>query len=130
MDFYLNTENSYNRLLEEFHKYKSLVVAFDFDNTVFDYHKKGLDFSDIIQLLRNLKSIGCYLIIFTATDDEKFVTEYCQSKKIPFDVINKNPPFHKSNSPKIYYNALLDDRAGLKETYDLLNKLYLSTVKE
>lgn len=31
--------------------------------------------------------------------------------------------FHKSESRKIYYNILLDDRAGLKEAYDHLKML-------
>ena len=30
MDYYLNPENSSNRLLDEYNKYGTLVVAFDF----------------------------------------------------------------------------------------------------
>jgi hypothetical protein len=40
MDFYLNPENSKNRLIEEYKTHGSLVVAFDFDDTVYDFHKK------------------------------------------------------------------------------------------
>jgi hypothetical protein len=40
MDYYLNTENSSNRLLVEYNKYGTLVVAYDFDDTVYDFHKK------------------------------------------------------------------------------------------
>ena len=123
MDYYLNTENTYNRLVDEYKKYSSLVVAYDFDNTVYDYHKKGLKYNNVISLLRNLKEIGCYLIIFTANEDEEFVKKYCVDNQIPFDRINENPPFNKSSSRKIYYNILLDDRAGLKESYDFLNRL-------
>ena len=43
---------------------------------------------------------------------------------IPFDAINENPPFFKSKSRKIYYNELLDDRAGLRESFERLLKLY------
>lgn len=124
MDFYLNTENSYQRLLKEYKEHDSLVVAFDFDNTVYDYHKKGWKFYDVIKLLQNLKSIGCYLIVFTANEDIGFVKEYCDQQRIPFNGINENPPFYKSDSRKIYYNVLLDDRAGLKECYDILNRLF------
>jgi DNA-binding LacI/PurR family transcriptional regulator len=123
MDFYLKNENTFERLFKEYKVYNSLVVAFDFDNTVYDFHQVGLDFKDVIKLLQNLKKIGCYLIVFTSTDDEDFVKRYCKEKEIPFDAINENPPFFKSKSRKIYYNILLDDRAGLREAYDHLEKL-------
>ena len=79
MDFYLNKKNTYQRLVTEFEKYESLVVAFDFDNTVYDFHHVGLEFTDVISLLRDLKKIGCYLIVFTANEDETFVKNYCQT---------------------------------------------------
>jgi len=77
----------------------------------------------MIELLRKLKSINYYLIIFTGNDDTKFVKSYCEKHKIPYDAINENPPFFKSNSRKIYFNALLDDRAGLAQVYHELNQL-------
>ena len=71
MDQYLRVNSSYERLKSEYDKYGSIVVAFDFDNTVYDFfHKEGHTYDDVIQLLRNLKSIGCYLICFTASEDE------------------------------------------------------------
>jgi len=123
MDFYLDKKNTYQRLISEYEKYETLVVAFDFDNTVYDYHNVGLEFTDLILLLRDLKKIGCYLIVFTANEEETFVKKYCKKMNIPFNAINENPPFHKSKSRKIYYNILLDDRAGLKEAYDHLKML-------
>ncbi len=77
----------------------------------------------MFDLLKELKTIGCYLIVFTANEDENFVKAYCTNNKIPFNTINENPPFFKSSSRKIYYNILLDDRAGLREAYDHLKKL-------
>lgn len=123
MDYYLNTENTYNRLLKEYHRNGGLVVAFDFDNTVYDFHEEGWEFPDMVNLLRELKAMGCYLIVFTANEDEGLVARYCEDNDIPFNAINENPPFWKSESRKIFYNILLDDRAGLRETYDLLTTL-------
>lgn len=123
MDFYLKKENTLERLLKEYKAYNSLVVAFDFDNTVYDFHQLGLYFKDVIELLQGLKKVGCYLIVFTANDDEDFVKRYCKENEIPFDAINENPPFCKSKSRKIYYNILLDDRAGLREAYDHLMEI-------
>jgi len=124
MDQYLRVNSSYERLKSEYDKYGSIVVAFDFDNTVYDFHKEGHTYDDVIQLLRNLKSIGCYLICFTASEEIEFIHNYLVYNKIPFDSINENPPFFKSNSKKIYYNVLLDDRAGLIQIYWELTKLY------
>jgi len=123
MDFYLDTENVSNRLLEEYKQYGSLVVAFDFDDTVYDFHQKGRIYNDVIALLKQLKSINCYLICWTGQENPEFVSEYLKSNDIPFDAINENPPFHKSTSRKIYANAYLDDRAGLHQVYQELKYL-------
>jgi len=128
MDFYLNPQNSSTRLIEEYTKHGTLVVAFDFDDTVFDFHKKGRIYNDVINLLRELKSINCYLICWTGQEDADFVKGYLQENDIPFDAFNENPPFHKSTSRKIYANAYLDDRAGLKQVFKELNNL-ISIVK-
>jgi hydroxymethylpyrimidine pyrophosphatase-like HAD family hydrolase len=128
MDFYLNPENSSNRLVDEYNKYGTLVVAFDFDDTVYDFHKKGRIYSDVIQLLQELKSINCYLICWTGQEDESFVRSYLNENSIPFDSFNENPPFHHSTSRKVYANAYLDDRAGLKQVFDELKNLVI-TVK-
>mgnify|MGYP003625970845 CR=1 FL=1 len=129
MDFYLNTENSFNRLLEEYNQHQSIVVAFDFDDTVYDFHKKGRLYDEVIELLRGLKSINCYLICWTGQQELDFVATYLRQNSIPFDTINENPPFYKSESKKIYANAYLDDRAGLKQVYDELNQLVLHVKK-
>jgi len=123
MDFYLNPENSKNRLIEEYKKYGSLVVAFDFDDTVYDFHKKGRIYDNVITLIKKLKSINCYLICWTGQEDLEFVSNYLTDNEIPFDVINENPPFHKLKSRKVYANVYLDDRAGLHQVYNELEFL-------
>lgn len=123
MDKYLSKDESYNRLLKEYRAYNSLVVAVDFDGTLYDFHNEGITFDSVITLVRELKEIGCYIIIFTANENTSLIVEYLADKKIPYDKINENPPFFKSKAAKIYYNVLLDDRAGLGEVYDQLSKL-------
>lgn len=122
-DEYLIPNASLDRLIVEYEKYKTLVIAFDLDNTVYDFHKKGNTYFDVIHLLRELKDVGCYLICFTANSDRQFVEEFLRVTKIPFDAINENPPFFKSEERKIYFNALLDDRAGLLQVYGELKAL-------
>jgi hydroxymethylpyrimidine pyrophosphatase-like HAD family hydrolase len=126
MDYYLNPRNSSDRLLDEYNKYGTLVVAFDFDDTVYDFHGKGRIYTDIITLLQNLKSINCYLICWTGNTNDDFVKAYLEQNDIPFDAINENPPFNKSTARKVYANAYLDDRAGLRQVYDELNNIILT----
>jgi hypothetical protein len=123
MDEYLVPNSSFLRLWNEYHTHNSLVVAFDFDNTVYDFHKKGHQYTDVISLLRELKEIGCYLICFTANSNKSFVVNYLIDNKIPFHALNENPPFFKCEERKIYFNVLLDDRAGLLQAYTELNLL-------
>lgn len=117
MDEYLQENASLKRLLEEYEKYGRLVIAYDFDNTVYDFHKKGATYSMVIRLLQDLKDLGCIMICFTANEDVNFVRGYCLRYDIPLDKLNENPDFFNCPSRKIYYNALLDDRAGLLQVY-------------
>lgn len=123
IDEYLKSNASFLRLLKEYQQYGSLVIAYDFDNTIYDFHKKGETYHMVIDLLDQLKSIGCYMICFTANDNYAFVLNFLNQNQIPFDKINENPPFFKCNERKIYFNALLDDRCGLQQVYNELNLL-------
>ena len=126
MDFYLNTENTYERLKQEYYKYGKLVVAVDFDDTIYDFHNKGRKYNCVISLLKKIKPYA-YIVIFSASSKERYgeIKEYCSRIGLTIDSINENiAGLNLPKGKKIYYNILLDDRAGLKESYDILNKLY------
>lgn len=121
MDEYLVDGASYNRLFNEYEKHGTLVIGFDFDGTVHDYHKKGVKYDLVIQLLRDLKELGCKLICWTAYQDLKFVEKYLKDNNIPFNGINEDGIKLPWDSRKPFFSALLDDRAGLIQVYnDLL----------
>lgn len=128
IDEYLKPNASFIRLYKEYNQYKSLVIAYDLDNTLYDFHKKGETYTMVMELLRELKEIGCYMICFTANPNQEFIVDYLNKNNIPFDAINENPPFFKSDERKIYFNALLDDRAGLQQVYNEL-KLLITLIK-
>ena len=114
---YLNHATCVKRLQEWYARNGCLIVAFDFDNTVYDFHNKGHDYSEVIHLLRRAKQANCYLIVFTGNQDEQLVRGFLQEHGIPYDVINEHAPFLDEKSKqarKIYYNLLLDDAAGLE----------------
>jgi hypothetical protein len=132
MDFYLEDDNVIKRLVTEWKQYNNLVIAYDYDNTVYDYHHKGHTYDDIIQLLRECKDFGAHLVVFTACTDDVFpnIMEYLKTNHIPYDAINESPKFVPvTGGKKIYFNILLDDRAGLSSAYRCL-KSALATMKQ
>lgn len=122
-DEFLRPRVAFNRLLAEYKQYGSLVVGFDFDGTVHDYHKTGGSHQQVISLLRRLKSIGCKLVCWTAHPNLDYVNNYLVEHKIPFDSINEGGIPLQWESKKPFFSALLDDRAGLESMYNDLLKL-------
>lgn len=114
--------NFYERLRKDYLEHGSLFVAFDYDNTVFDYHNQGIKYDKVIDLLRTCKSLGFTLILFTGNEGAQLevIEKDLKNRDIPYDLINENP-LMKTRKP--YYNILLDDRAGLYEAYKNLKKL-------
>ncbi len=126
---FMNADVQLARLIRVHQEHGGLTVAVDFDNTLFDFHyenekrvRGAYDFSEMYKLLVRLKAAGCFIIIWTGNDNDAFITQFLADRAIPYDAINQNPPYFKSRSPKIFYNVLLDDAAGLKETYLLLHR--------
>lgn len=125
-DPYLITQNSIDRLYNEYKKYGKIIVAVDFDDTVFDYHKKGYQYPALMQLLKDCQELDFYLVCFTGSPKEKYpeIEEQFKYWGIKISGINKNPfPMPFGNDGKIYYNILLDDRAGLLESFDILSRV-------
>jgi hypothetical protein len=122
-DQFLDDNECAKRLVTDYYKHGSLVVGFDFDGTVHDYHKRGDSFTKLIQLLRDLKGIGCKLICWTAYPDLTYVKNYLEEHKIPFDFINEESIKLGWESKKPFFSILLDDRAGLKSAYNQLTEV-------
>ena len=127
-------ETCKRRLLEEYKKYGRLIVAFDFDNTIFDYHNNEGDYSEVIHLLNRCYKLGFYLVLFTCEENliELQAKQRQTAEILGLDenfklYINESPIFTKSRKP--YYNILLDDRAGLEESYEILKYVVDEIIK-
>lgn len=118
-DRYLDLNEGVKRLVSDYKKHGNLFVAFDFDNTVFDYFTQGDTYPKIEGLLCFLKKIGFKLILFTGNEGAKLddIVEYCNERGYRPDYVNESPVM-KTTKP--YYNILLDDRAGLNDAYQTL----------
>lgn len=125
MDFYLDDQNCIDRLINEWNCYGQLIVAVDYDNTLFDYNKKGYVFVDVIDLIKNAKDMGCHISIFTSCDESRFpeIDKYLTMMNIQYNSINETPDYIPFKGRKIYYNILLDDRAGLSAAYNILKSV-------
>ena len=123
-DPYIKTEFGVARLLREYAQHQSLIVAVDFDDTVFDYHKVGHTYERVWELLKRCQQLGFHLVLFTGTHMDKWQSQIDYMADHGITVapkVNANPidlPF--GNYGKMYYNILLDDRAGLGQACDIL----------
>lgn len=103
MDYYLSDRNAIDRLVEEWTKYGKIIIAYDYDDTVFDFHKKNRKYNDVISLLREAKELGAYFVVFTACGENQYkdISEYLLTNNIPFDKINENLDFISFTGRKI-----------------------------
>lgn len=110
-----------NKLVHQWKCHGALLIAFDFDDTVFDLDPT---FGSILatkmlrELLRKAKKQGHTLICYTCRDRfDKPVHEFLMEKEIFPNYINESPV---QSDGKIFYNILLDDKSGLREAIDAL----------
>lgn len=124
-DRYSDINECVDRLLHEYRTYGSLIIAYDYDNTVFDYHNRGDTFDEVIKLLRACKMEKFHLTVFTSCNDDRFpeIRQYLTDNDIPFNAINETPDFIPFKGRKVYFNHLLDDRAGLSCAIEILWKV-------
>lgn len=131
-DPYLDDEKAYQRLLKDYEKHPSLIVAVDFDSTLFDLHNMGVTFDLVRQVVRDAKEVGFKIVIYTASSAHRYpeIKKFLVDNNIPFDGLNEDIADRKTTFPerdystsKIYYNIFLCDRAGLRSSYLILRKL-------
>ena len=123
VDYYMNSENAYKRLKSEYEEHGKLVVAVDYDDTLYDCHKKGRSYDCVINLLKQIKPYS-YIIIWSGSTEERYPSMYEYLNKIGVEVdgINITSPIIDTGR-KIYANIFLDDRAGLETSYKILKRL-------
>jgi len=126
VDPYRDTDLCVDRLLKQYYRSPKLIVAVDFDDTVFDFHEAGHSYPVVLDLLRRCKALGFYVVVYTASkpDRHNYMKGYLGINGVAVDSVNANAvdlPYGKEG--KIFYNILLDDRAGLGQAVDILTKV-------
>lgn len=129
MSLYLNNDAVLYRLINEYNWYKRIIVAVDFDYTIFDTNDKKIDYSPVINLMKECNELDFDIVVFTANKNHDLVRKHCEEVGITIRGININVLPQFTDSGKIYYNILLDDRAGLSSAFNTLTQL-VKKIKE
>jgi len=114
-----------DRLYDEYLKHNNLIIAVDFDDTVFDFHDIGSTYEYIFSILKEAQEQGHIIVMFSACKKERFsfIEQYMKDRGINVASINQNPfPMEYGNDGKIFYNILLDDKAGLGQALEILKQ--------
>ena len=122
-DPYFSTDRCVTRLLEQYALHNNLIVGYDFDDTVYDYHNHGYRYDKAISLLRKCTELGFTMVLYTAQETEEGILNcdrVCESLDIGIDYINRSPVMPRSDKP--FFNILLDDKAGLGQACEILEK--------
>lgn len=114
-----------DRFVREWKQHGKVIIGVDFDNTISPYFtfENTEDIKRVIEVLKLAKSVGAFIVIFTACDKDRYeyIKNYCAEIGLDIDSINENPielPYGKNG--KIYANIFIDDRAGLHEALNIL----------
>ena len=126
-----------DRLVKEWETYNSIIIGVDFDSTLSPWNTidNGSDIQRTVELLKQCKQTGCYIVIHTACNEDRYgdIKEYCAKIGLDIDTINQTPidlPYGKNGS-KPYCNHFLDDRGALPAALDILeNALYIVIGKQ
>ena len=114
----------YAQLLKQYNQHGKLLIAFDFDDTVFPLNVGAVDVKPVHKVLQKAKAQGHTLIMFTCRHEPTEPLAYCHSNNIAVDYFNTSPVLTKEvGLGKIYYNVLLDDKAGLEQAIYTLNQV-------
>lgn len=113
------------RLYNEWLTHGKIILSVDFDSTIYPYNTidNKEDIERTIKLTKLAHETGAYIVIFTASELDRYkeIEDYCKKIELHIDAINKNCiPLPYGNNGKIYYNLNLCDRSGLNEALNIL----------
>jgi hypothetical protein len=115
----------FEKLRNVYFEHQNIIIALDFDDTIFDWKNAGYDLEYIRDLVRRCqKHLNAKVILFTCREGLVLseAIDYCNDQGIGLWGVNKNPN-HQLTTSKPFYNVLLDDKACLPEVAQVLERL-------
>ena len=108
------------KLLSLIKKHKQLIIGVDYDNTIREFNSQD-PYNDVIDLVKRAKTQGHIICIWTANIHQEEVKKDLTSLELTFDFFNESPICNQGRKP--HFNLLLDDIAGLHESYHTLDQI-------
>lgn len=119
-------EYEVNKLLKAEQKYGKIIIGLDFDDTIFPYDDDPYVINrckvvrDLIKRVQYRSTICLWTV--AADWSIKYKTHITKEYGIRVDYINESPIDFGQEVRKAHFNILLDDKAGLNETMEILKK--------
>ena len=110
-DPFMNRERVKDRLRNEFKKYGKLIIAYDFDYTVHNFHDEGYSYEFVSNLLRRWRPYANF-IVFTASPESRFQyikENICDIFDIHYSQENSKKYRHIIENVKRYVEKMLED---------------------
>lgn len=116
------------RLIYEWRLHNRLVLALDYDDTIFPYKTAtGEECLELIEYIRSIQD-KLWIIIWTASKPARYkeIESYCSSVGLEIVGINTAaiPNLLFGTDSKPYFNILIDDRAGKEQAINQLKTAY------
>ncbi len=123
-DPFLNDDSAVERLVLDYLKHGQFILAYDYDSTVFDWHKRGHTFDLVINLIRKCRPYAKFIVYTHSNlDRHESIKADLDNRQIPWDTINEGIVWANGKEEgKLFYSHFLDDRAGLKSAFLILEK--------
>jgi hypothetical protein len=125
----MNLPNLYDKIAGVFAAHNNLIIAVDFDDTIYDWKNQGFDCDYVVDLVKRCQQkLNAKIILFTCRQGLHlaWAIEYCVQKGIKLHGVNENPDYPPTFG-KPFYNILLDDKASLGPTCEALEALLYAT---
>ena len=115
----------YEKLKGVYDEHNNIILAVDFDDTIYDWKSVGLSCDYVVDLVKRCQNkLNAKVMLFTCRIDHHldFAVKHCNEIGLNLWGINYNPD-HGFTNGKPFYNVLLDDKACLENVCDILELL-------
>jgi|TARA_R110000772_G_scaffold68118_4_gene150906 hypothetical protein len=111
------------KLLKVYKEHGKIIVGLDFDDTIFPLSEGSVDLCKKVKILITECQMYSTICLYTIADEQslKYKLEILKLWGIRVDFVNESP-IKLGNNAKPYFNILLDDKAGLNESYETLSQ--------
>lgn len=93
-----------------------MIIAIDFDGTIVkhDFPRIGEELDNAFDIISRFQEKGHKIILWTCRSGKQLdeAVEFCKINGLEFDAVNANITGNEFNSPKIYADWYIDDRAN------------------